>query len=68
MRNCQYLVEEIMKRVKNCHQHDGPQKFTFHSHVVIQEVDNNIDSFEDFIVVDVFDALSYLDLKKSDII
>ncbi len=56
-----------MERAKNRHQYGCPQP-TFHSHVVSEEVANNIDSFEDIYVVDVFDiALIFLDLEKVDI-
>jgi len=67
MQNCHDLVLELMKHAKNCHQYGCPQP-TFHSHVVNEEVDNNIDSFEDIYVIDVFDiALTSLDLEKVDI-
>jgi hypothetical protein len=54
-----------VKRTKNCHQHGGPQP-TFHSHAISEDVANNINSFENIFVIDVFEiALTLLNLEKS---
>jgi hypothetical protein len=64
MQNCHDLVQELVKRAKNCHQHGGPQ-LTFHSCVVNEEVANNINSFEDIFAINVFEiTFTFIDLKK----
>jgi hypothetical protein len=51
----------------NHHQHGDPQP-TFHLHAVNEKVANNINSFKDIFVIDVFEiAFTFLNLEKLDI-
>jgi hypothetical protein len=59
MQNCHDLVQELVKRTKNCHQHGGPQP-KFHLHVINEEVANNTNNLKDIFVTNVFEiALTF---------